>query len=271
MAEVREDNGRKAAEKGAKPVLSMLGLYAMCSIYKILVALAGMAIAEGVSFYAVCSRLEQREEVVYPEKLADICCMQYIFLAALAVVYFILLMAESERGGSKSSYTLLRLRLSVKRQFAVKTVYNFLCLMLVFAWQTLTALAICGLYKAWMPARLVSPQYLFLTFYRNAFLHCLLPMEDAGRWVCNILLLLALAMDAACNSGNNGRKKAAGAGRAVNSLLVSIFIFIVLAQWFVSEIGSFSAVVFALLCLMIMGGALLRLFGVIGGGDREEA
>ena len=161
-------------------------------------------------------------------------------------------MTEGDRSGCKSSYTLLRLKVSKKRQFAAKTVYNFLCLMMVFAVQILTAFVICRVYEAKLPSELVSPQYLFLTFYRNEFLHCILPMADWGKWICNFLLLLALAMDAAYVGNRNG-------------VLLSLVNYCILVQWFVSEINSPVALLCALYCVLIIIAVLLRLFGVIGG------
>lgn len=292
------DEGKKAAaaigknaETGSEiriskstgsPVLSLFALYARSSFRKILAVLAGLAIAEGVSFYMLCRLVLQNGVVLYPEKMIDMCFLKYFFLAALVLVYFILIVTECDRGGCKSSYTLRRLRVSKKRQFTVKAVYNFLCLALVFALQILAAFTICRLYKDMLPVELVSPQYLFLVFYRNAFLHCILPLADVGKWVCNFLLLLALAMDAACgkrgaksgdrdeNGGSFVRKKAAGSD-VIGSFMFSVMIYVISVQWFVSEINSPVALIYDLYCLAIIGISLLRLFGVTGGGSDEEA
>ena len=254
------------------PAVSLLALYARSSFYKILAALAGLAAAEGVSFYMVCMKQGQSEGVLNPEKMIDMCMLKYLFLAALTLVYFILVVTEGECSSCKNGYTLLRLRISKKGQFAVKTAYNLLCLMLVFAMQILAAYAICRLYKAELPPELVSPQYLFLAFYRNDFLHCILPMADLGKWVCNILLLLALAMDAACSGRffrvKRGKNTGGNGGR---NLLVSVWIYIILVQWFVSESNSLIMLFYALFSVMFIAAALLRLFGVTGGDSDEEA
>lgn len=290
-----EDDGRgsetRAGKSTGNPVTALFALYVRSSFRKILAVLAGLAVAEGVSFYTVCRLLGQRDTVLYqgtlyqgvmrPEKMLDLCFLKYIFLAALVFVYFILIVTERDRSGCKSSYTLLRLKVSEKKQFVIKTVYNFLCLMLVFALQILAAIAICRLYEAKLPSELVSPQYLFLTFYRNEFLHCILPMADVGKWVCSFLLLLALAMDAACGGrvGNRsgsrgesgvGKRKGAG-GNVKNGIVESVWIYGILVQWFVSGINSPIALLYAFLCLLIIGAALLKLFGVIGGGSDEKA
>ena len=263
------------AKKGkGSPVLALFALYARSSFRKILVVFAGMVIAEGTLFYRGCRLLEQSGGVVGPEKMIDLCFFKYIFLAALVLVAFILGVTEGDRGGCKSSYTLLRLRVSRKQQFAVKTVYNFLCLMLVFAVQILTALVVCRIYETRLPSELLSPQYLFLIFYRNEFLHCILPMADVGKWACVLLLLLALAMDAAYvwnrngdgsrNKNGNGSVGGFGRKRGVdgnvrNGVLLSITHFCILPQWFVSEINSPLTLLCVLYCIAIIVVVLLRL------------
>lgn len=279
------DSGIGAGKSSGSPVLSLFALYACSSFRKIALVLAGLVVAEGASFYMVCRRLEQSGVALYPEKMIDLCFLKYIFLAALVLVSFILLVTEGDRGGCRSSYTLLRLKVSIKRQFAARTVYNFLCLMMVFAVQMLAALAISRFYETKLPPELVSPQYLFLTFYRNEFLQCILPMADLGKWVCSLLLLLALAMDAAYirsrNSDGNrsrngsesrvesveglGRRKGMG-GNFRNGFLFSVMNYVILAQWFVSGINSPAALLCALYSLAIIAIILYRLFAAKAAG-----
>lgn len=266
------DRIEKANNMGS-PVLSLLALYARSSFGKILGALAVMAVAEGVSFYLACGKTGEDGVFFGPERMIDLCFLKYFFLGGLALAYFILVVTESERGGCKTRYTLLRLQLSIKRQYAVRAAYNFLCLALVFALQIVGAFVICRLYAAKLPAGLVSPQYLFLAFYRNDFLHCMLPMADVGKWICNFLLLLALSMDAACGSSifREKREKRSSGSKTGRQLLISVWIFSILSRWFVSESNSPIAFFYALFSLAMIVAALLRLFGVIGGGSDAEA
>lgn len=269
----RKIRGREKTAAGS-PVLSLFALYSRSSLYKVLAVLAGLAIAELLSFFAVCRGLEQDGQAPCPEKMIDMCFLKYIFLAAFILVYFILFLTEGERGGCRSSYTLLRLKVSEKGQFAVRVVYNFLCMTMVFAVQILAAVTICRLYEAKLPPELVSPQYLFLAFYRNSFLHSILPMADFGWWACVFTLILALAMDAARGSGFFRERKAAGRGGNVSAgrgLLSSVTLCVILAYWFVSEYDPIDTGFCMLYCLMIIGVALFKLFGMTGGGINEEA
>ncbi len=292
--DIRKENkageNRAAAISEGRPAVSMFALYACGSLYRVLAVLAGMILAEGISFYAVCRRLERSGTMAYPEQMIELCLLKYIFLTALVLVAFLLIVTEGDRGGCRSSYTLFRLKVSRKQQFVVKTVYNFLCLMMVFAVQILAALVICRLYAERLPAELVSPQYLFLVFYRSEFLHCILPMADVEKWVCVFLLLLALAMDAAYGGNRNGqgrrgsdgngsgnqnrseglgRKKGVGAN-VTNGVVLSLANYCILSQWFVSEIHSPLTMLCILYCVVIVAAVLLRLSGVLGGGRDEE-
>lgn len=65
---------------------------------------------------------------------------------------------------------------------------------------------------------------MFLAFYRSKFLHCLLPLAETGKWVRNILCILALGMGAA-----QEREKKRQLGQICQ--------FIVTASWFVTPIG----------------------------------
>ena len=244
--------------KGA-PVASLWALCARCSLYKILLVLAGMASAEFVSFELVCRNRREmtgNAALLPPEKMMDECLLQPIFLCAFGLVYFILLWTESEHRGTRSSYTLLRLRVTQRRQFAVRTVYNALCLMLIFSVQTALAAALCARYAKGLPEELVSPQLLFLTFYRNRFLHSLLPMAEIGKWVRNFLLLTAFGMEAAL--GLQGR-----------NYLASVWLCILSAGLFAADIGGLNAILCSLLYLFCIAVSLLQVYGIIG--KRETA
>ena len=62
------------------PAVSLLALYARSSFYKILAALAGLAAAEGVSFYMVCMKHRQSKGVLNPKKIIDKFKLKYLFI-----------------------------------------------------------------------------------------------------------------------------------------------------------------------------------------------
>lgn len=240
----------------SRSILALWALYARSSFYKILLVLAGMAVVEGISFQVVCRRLGQSGVPASPEKMLDDLFLQVVFLAAFGLVYFILLWTESEHRGAKCSYTLLRLKVTERQQFAVRTIYNVLCLMLVFAVQTALAVLVCRVYAERLPEEFVSPQLLFLAFYRNRFLHCLLPMAETGKWIKNSLLLLAFGMEAA--EGIRGR-----------SYIGSICLYILTARLFAEDIGTADVLFGCMLYIFSIAAAVFRLYGVIGGKHEE--
>ena len=72
-----------------------------------------------------------------------------------------------------------------------------------------------------------SPQRLFLAFYRIDFLHSLMPMAEAGKWLRNLLLLVAFGMEAAV-----------GAGKAEKKNYASLtLLYVLTASWFVGSMG----------------------------------
>ncbi|MDE6674043.1 MAG: hypothetical protein K2K19_04410 [Acetatifactor sp.] len=182
--EKRRNNG--------KPILSLWALLARCSIYKILTVLAAMALAEVLLFYR-CRRTGggyTLEGAVMSSHLS------VVFMATLGLVCFVLAWTQG-RLDARSSATMLRLQLSGSRIFMIKTVYNVVCIMMLFMAQIWLGIWLVRVYGREMEEIYALPQRLFLAFYRIDFLHCLLPMAEIGKWVRNLLLLLALGTEAA--------------------------------------------------------------------------
>lgn len=257
----RKKNGRcednSIRRKGAA-IVSLWTLCARGSFYKILLVLAGMALAEFACFELVCRKMTGNAALLSPEKMIDECFLQPVFLCAFGLIYFILLWTESEHRGTRSGYTLLRLKVTQRQQFAVRTVYNTLCLTLVFSVQAALAAALCARYVERLPEELVSPQLLFLAFYRNRFLHSLLPMAEIGKWVKNLLLLTAFGMEAAL--GLQGR-----------NYLTSIWLCILSARLFAADIGSLNVILCSLLYLFCIAASLLQVYGVIGKKETADS
>ena len=131
--EKRRNNG--------KPTLSLWALLARCSIYKVLAVLAVMALAEVLLFYR-CLRTGGEytlEGAVMSSHLS------VVFMAALWLVCFVLAWTQG-RLDVKSNATILRLRLSGSRIFMIKTVYNVVCIVMLFMAQIWLGIWLVGLY-----------------------------------------------------------------------------------------------------------------------------
>ena len=210
--------------KGMGPALALWALLARSSIYKVLTVLVVMVPAE-VILFCRSIKTEQAYGTEYHTLTAAVesSHIAVVFLAALGLVYFVLVWMEG-RLNSASSGTMLRLRLSGGRIFRIKTAYNVACLVLLFAVQIWLCIWLVEIYGREAETVYASPQRLFLAFYRIDFLHCLLPMAEVGKWVRNILLLISFAVEAA--------------GRAEKTQYVpSILLYVLTANWFVSSMG----------------------------------
>lgn len=212
-----EENRKRG--KSGRPAFALWALLARSSIYKVLAVLAMMVPAEVMLFYR---SVRTAPEYCTLAGTVEDSHISLVFLAALGLVCFVLVWTEG-RLESKSSGTMLRLRLSGSRIFRIKTAYSVACLVLLFAVQIWLCIWLVGIYGKETAEIYASPQRLFLAFYRIDFLHCLLPMADVGKWVRNILLLLAFGVEAA--------------GRAERSKYPAFMLYVLTAGWFVSSMG----------------------------------
>lgn len=193
--ECEEDANREKSVKQKKdmgPALSLLALLARSSIYKLIAVFAVMALTE-IALYYGCLKLERGYTLKGTMESSHISA---VFLAAMGLVFLILARTEGLMD-EKSRGTMLRLRLSGREIFVIKTLYNVFCLVLLFILQIWLAIWMVRFYGEVMTDIYASPQRLFLAFYRIDFLHCLLPMAETGKWMRNLLFLLAFGMEAA--------------------------------------------------------------------------
>ena len=198
MGTERPKSKRKKDTAGAS--LSLWALLARSSFYKILSAVALLAAAE-TAF--ACAFLWRGGGPGSLEALAGR-FLYIFFIIGQGVVYLILIWTE-ERMETESRCTLMRLRIQGKRLFLIKAAYNVLCLTMLYAVQIWLAIGMTWLYRRSLEPGQASPQMLFLAFYQIGFLHGLLPLAEAGKWVRNILMLLALGTTAAGGMEVKGR------------------------------------------------------------------
>ena len=184
--------------------LSMWALLARSSFYKILAVLLLMVIAEVGLFYI------RRQEVYAMYGISALHVgmifqhnkMKLLFLTALGFLFLILFWTEN-RLDSKSRYTIMRLRITEQQFFGLKTIYNVLCLLLIYVVQICLVFWMVWKCKADVNLGESAPQVYFFAFYSNRFLHCLLPMAEIGKWVRNVLTMLAWGMQAAGTKGKS--------------------------------------------------------------------
>ena len=184
-----------------KKHLSVFGLFARSSIYKVLLILLGMCIVEALFFYF---ELQEALEA-YVAVGTDMASLEHIFARAATNVFFrvalvlitIILCLPGCEFKSITGYTLRRLSISERATFFHQAAYNALVYIMLFAVQLAVALGLAQYYVTAVPPECISNQTLMLAFYRNNFLHSLLPLEDVGLWIRNGLLVLSFALAAA--------------------------------------------------------------------------
>ncbi len=188
MAGKKRDVKNKSGES-RKEALSLLMLLAGGSIYKLGAVLAAMVLAETVLLTVASQNGTGMESNLYNHSVF------FIFMMALGLVFFVLAHMEGTMG-TKGRHTLRRLKLSGTAVFLIEAGYNLLCLTIIF------------IIQVWI-----------------AILHCLVPMEEAGKWLRNLLMLFALALGAACSYWER-------------EYVLPALVLLITAVWFVGGIGS---------------------------------
>lgn len=175
--------------------LSVFMLLSRSTIYKIIALLLLMAVVELGLFWFVFSR-GVTEEGFALELLVEQSCIFWVFAAGFLLLT-LLLGSTTYEASARQGYTLLRLSISPRWVFFWQCVYNLLCYLLFWAVQLLLVMAMSRIYMAKAAPEFLSGQTVFLAFYRNSFLHGLLPLDDVMFWVRNGAMFLALSLCAA--------------------------------------------------------------------------
>ncbi len=184
--------------------LSFLGFLAQSTIYKVILVLIIMAAVQFVWFYLALrgSLLDLYLEDVISGGLG----LLPVATVAFAVILF-LLCRTGANFGSKSGYTYRRLSISLKAAFFWQCLYNCLVILLAWAVQVVIAVGLCRFFMEWIDAGPLRSQEVFLVFYRNDFLHNLLPLDELWSWIRNGVLVVGLGTltaSAAFRSHNGG-------------------------------------------------------------------
>lgn len=184
--------------------LSIWMLMARSTIYKVLGLFLGLIAADGALF-ALMPWIEEQKvrSVASLAPGASVAVELERMFQYFPVVFGVCLLALTAvlclngcEFSAKQGYTLRRLRVSQREIFAWQMIHNAVCYLLLWAVQAGVAFAVCRAYTARYPDW-VNSQTVFLAFYRNSFLHSLLPLADVWRYVRNAVLCVTLGMCAA--------------------------------------------------------------------------
>lgn len=192
-----------------KKYLSVLALDVRSSVYKIFLIVGAMAAVQLADFYFVITGMmteatQRAAEMVTAgndwytqeklpftmEQALEESHIQIIFAVALAGIFAVLTWSAGERGKAKTKHFLWRLRIGRKQVFAVWSIYHVLCFLAVIAVQISVVVGMHAMYQETVAAGR-APQALFLVFYRDSFLHGLLPLSDwfrVVRMLCFVII-----------------------------------------------------------------------------------
>lgn len=228
--------------------LSVFMLMARSTICRVLGLLAVMAAAETGLFWFILRRGVTGDGFSL-ELLIGQSHIALVFGAVFLLITALLTSTGYESSG-KQTYTLMRLSVSSRWVFFWQSVYNVVCYLLLWAAQVLTVMLICRLYVSHAPKEYVTGQTVFLAFYRNDFLHSLLPFEEAVCWARNAAAAAALGICAA-------HDPRAGAGISKKLiLLAAVTVFL-----FVREIGdAYNCAAMIIVSLAAAAHAVYRVF-----------
>lgn len=193
-----------------KKHLSVFGLFVRSSIFKILIIAALMSAVELLLFHLELTDsldafsaglgMPTLERVIEGSSLS--LCFKFALLLTSATICLPGCNFKSNPG-----YTLRRLSIDERTVCLHQAIFNMLCYVILAAIQLAAVFGMCRYYTAAAPAEYIGNQTIFLAFYRNEFLHTLLPLNDIVVWIRNILLALSLGTAAAEFTYKQRRRK----------------------------------------------------------------
>lgn len=268
--------------------LSIWMLMTRSTIYRVLGLFLALAAVDGALFARALRQMEQwinPDASILPENLIAPSLEQVMESSYFSLAFGVCLLALTAllclngcEFGTKQGYTLQRLRVSQREIFVWQMVHNAACYFLLWAVQAGVAFAACRAYTARYPDW-VNSQTVVLAFYRNSFLHSLLPLADVWRWVRNAVGCTALGVCAAAFpvQQRRGHKSVAAAILAVLSALFFVQPmgyngngeFIAESTWRIGEIRALGTDGVAMVMLVFV--AVLALYALRGGAEDEEA
>jgi len=183
--------------------ISVFELFARNTIYKIVLVLVAMGTAQIAMFRKSMQEWIPLDYYDLDFQAVEHYTLEYmvdrsnsvIFMGIAFVLMTVILCWNGCNIGSKSSYTMQRLQVTEKRIFILQSIYNSLCYVLLLGVQIGIFFVQSSLYVA--QAGHVTNQTVFLAFYRNAFMHSVLPLEGMMRLVASALMVLGCGVSSA--------------------------------------------------------------------------
>ena len=210
--------------------ISIFELFTRSTIYKILPVLVAMGTTQIFMFHKAMLEWFPADSYHLDFQAIEYYTLEYmmdrskseIFLGIAFVAITAILCWNGFDIGSKSSYTIQRLQVTEKKIFVMQSIYNSLCYLLLLGAQIGVFFIQGRLYAA--RAGHLTNQSLFLAYYRNDFMHSVLPLEGTARWWINILIVLGCGIMTAMFTYLQRRGKTAGALLVVVACVLFSFV-----------------------------------------------
>jgi len=237
--------------------LSVFALFTRSNLYRVLSLLAVSAAVQFIVFYLALmpsGGMTAYELTTVLQKSR----ISLVFAATFLLVTAQLSLTGCEYG-SKPGYILRRLSLSGRALYLWQSVSNICFYLLVWMFEIAVILGLCALYSRFADPNIVSPQSTYLAFYRNSFLHSVLPLDEKSVYLRNAVMALCLGASSAAVSRQQRRSR------------MPIGIFLIAATslaFFVRELGSSAADYVLILFLLMCTGVIVH--NALTGGDGSE-
>lgn len=231
--------------------LSVLMLAARSTIYKVMGLFVVMGVTESALFFFALQKTLAAEplgleQLISQSRIGFVCGISFLLLCGL------LSLTGCEFGGSKLRYTLQRLSVPEKVVVFWWAGYNAVCFFLFWVVQLAIALLLSRLYATKMHPAYVSGQTIWLAFYRNSWLHSLLPLAETSRYLRNIIFVLSLGISASCFSW---RQRHDQRGIAVVAVAMMVLVY------FSRAMGSFASdLLLSVVAVIIAAGAVIGMW-----------
>lgn len=243
-----------------KQHLSVFAWAARSTVIKVLAILAAMTAVEAAFIYFYFNQIISEENFYGSiSGMVSESRIRLIFGIAFVLICFLLLTTGSELFKSKVRYTLQRLSVSETAVVLWQTAYNAIVFLTMWALQLAVMLIASKMYMEIADPASTSEQSIFIAFYKDGFLHSLLPLDETSRYVRNILLLLAISISIAYFNYNQRNDKKS----------IAIFIIVsITVKCFSRELSSFGMdMVISIISLIAIVNSL---YGVIKGEKNES-
>ncbi len=228
-----------------KKHLSVFALFARSSVFKLLLLLLLLAVSESVLFY-----LSLRGAISAAPDVGGLYTLEYVLssgrvfwpAAPALVLLAVQLCLTGCNFSGRPGYTLSRLSISRRAVFIWQWLFDTVCYIALWAAQLGIALALCRWYIH--VAGETSGQAIMLAFYRQKFLHSLLPLSETSRYVRNLMMVIALGAASARFVWSNHRGQP---GIGILAMLCLVLVF------FPGETGSFDTDYLMILLSLCVG------------------